>query len=96
MCEKKKILEKFLRILEKKQFNIKNDELVKHELNIIMGLDFNIKHQNTTIEYYKKIYPQFDDNVHKLLSRCARVQKYDFRKNNRLKFIKTKTIIEFY
>jgi len=95
MCEKINILKKFLKILEKNKFEIENNQEIKNELNNILKMDFNSKQQNITVKHFKELYPQFNDNVHKLLSRCAKEQRYDFRKNNRMSIIKKNIIVEF-
>ena len=87
------ILEKFLRILEKYDIDKENKNLVLEQLNIILNMDYNIK-PNISTEHYKKLYPQFNDKVHRLLNRCAKEKRNDFRKN-KLKKIHKSIIIEF-
>jgi len=95
MSDKKIILKKFLKILEKNKFKVENNEVVKNELNNILKMDFNNKNQDITEKHFETLYPQFNKNVHKLLSRCAKEQRYDYRKKNRLCVIQKNIIVDF-
>jgi len=92
--QEKKNLEKFLKILDKYEKDKNNKLEVREQLEVIMNMDFNIN-QNLNVEYFKNTYPNFNPNVHKLLSRCAKQQKHDYRKQNRLSIRTGKFIIEY-
>lgn len=95
MDEKKNVLDKFLKLLQKNKFEVKNNDELKYELNNILAMDFNIKHHDISTKHFEALYPQFNEKVHKLLSRCAKEQKYDFRKNTNFSIRKEKILIEF-
>ncbi len=95
MDQKKNILLKFLKLLQKNKFEVKNNDEIKKELNNILSMDFNIKQQDITVKHFETLHPQFNIKVHELLARCAREQKYDFRKQNRFKVKDQKKIIYF-
>jgi hypothetical protein len=80
MTQEKNFLKKFLRLLEKYDLDKENKHLVLEQLNIILNMNYNIK-PNISAEHYKKIYPQFNEKVHRLLNRCAKEKRQDFRKN---------------
>jgi hypothetical protein len=95
MAEKINVLKKFLKILEKNKFEVENNSEVKNELNKILEMDFNPKHHDISQDHFKEKFPQFNENVHKLLSRCAKETRYDYRKKNRFNIIKKNIIVEF-
>ena len=94
MCQEKNSLEKFLKFLEKYENNEINKMEIKKELSYIMNMDYNIK-PDITVEHYKNLYPHFNEKVHKLLSRCAKIKKHDYRKQNQLSIKRGKFILEY-
>jgi hypothetical protein len=94
MCQEKNSLEKFLKNLEKYENNEITKYEIKKELSYIMNMDYNIN-PNISVEHYKNLYPHFNEKVHKLLSRCAKMKKHDYRKTNQLSIKRGKFIIEY-